>query len=130
VSRLTNLPCFVAMRLWHPTVEEVLPMVRDAGVSRLCLLPLAQFSVDVYSGAARGAIVSSGAADIEVVSTPNWSRDPAYLDAQAQLIERYLPDGDCTLILTAHSLPTVVIARGDRYARDAQACSAAIAHRL
>src|SRR5690606_23474390 len=29
-------PCFVAMRLWHPQVEEVLPKLAEAGVRRVC----------------------------------------------------------------------------------------------
>lgn len=136
VSELTKLPSFVAMRLWHPTVEEVLPRVRQAGVTRLCLLPLAQFSVEVYANAAREAIAArqaitgSGDASMDLVTVPNWSQDPAYLDAQAQLIARHLPDEPCTLIMTAHSLPMAVIARGDNYARDVEVCHEAITSRL
>ncbi len=125
-------PCFVAMRLWHPTVEEVLPEIAAQGVERLCLLPLAPFSVQVYDAAARRAQqqLEGAARDVELVSCAPWGAHPGFIEAQAELVRRHLPQGPCELILTAHSLPTRVIAAGDGYAEQSSACAAAVAHRL
>jgi ferrochelatase len=132
VSEATGLPSFVAMRLWHPSVEEVMPEVVSAGVRRLCLLPLAQFSVDVYATAAKREIADLGgaASRIELLSAPAWGSDPEYISAQARLIERHMADGSETIILTAHSLPRRVIEMGDSYARETRSCADAIEREL
>ncbi len=127
-------PCFVAMRLWHPRVQDVLQEVAAQGVERLCLLPLAPFSVDVYNDAAKRAQASlaGAAAAIELVGAAPWGEHAGFVEAQATLIRRHLPEGEghTALILTAHSLPTRIIAAGDGYADQARACAAAVGKSL
>lgn len=132
LSRASGLPCFVAMRLWKPEVESVLPEMAAAGVRRACVLPLAPFSVEVYERAARqsqSALQGPGR-EIELLGVPPWGEHPDFVRAQTAQIRRHLPPGDCELILTAHSLPLAVVRAGDTYATQVQACAAAIEREL
>jgi ferrochelatase len=120
-----GLPVEVAMRLWSPRVEDVLPQLLTKGITRVCLLPLAPFSVDVYIEAAKASAASLGRGDIEWVSVGAWGTDPRFIASHVELIQRSVKH-DVPLVLTAHSLPTRVIAMGDRYAVEVEACVAAV----
>lgn len=126
-SRL-GLPVQVAMRLWSPRVEQVIPDLLARGVNRVCLLPLAPFSVDVYVDAAKQAAGSLGDG-LTWVSVGAWGSDPGFIAAHVELISRHVPP-ELPLVVTAHSLPTRVIAMGDRYASEVEVCVAAIARGL
>ncbi len=131
LSRVLAVPCAVAMRLWHPTVPEVLPSLTQRGAKRICLLPLAPFSTEVYNDAAiEAAAASSDGAPLEFVRCGPWGEHPGFVEAQARLIRRHLPEEPCELILTAHSLPMRAIAAGDRYGIESAACAKAIEHAL
>lgn len=123
-----GLPVQVAMRLWSPRVEDVLPSLLARGVNRVCLLPLAPFSVEVYVEAAKQAAGSLGEG-VTWVSVGAWGSDPGFIASHVALIARHVP-ADVPLVLTAHSLPTRVITMGDRYAVEVEACVAAIARGL
>ena len=56
LAKLLDLPVLVGMRLWHPTVEDVLRAIGGLGLRRLCVLPLAPFSVEVYWQAAQASL--------------------------------------------------------------------------
>jgi ferrochelatase len=129
-----GLPVEVAMRLWTPRVEEVLPKLLARGVQRVCLLPLAPYSVDVYVAAAKEAATHvkdalPGPAPIEWVAVPPWGSEPDFIAAHAELIERWVP-GHVPLVVTAHSLPTRVITMGDNYAIEVEGSARAVEARL
>lgn len=119
----------VAMRLWQPRVEQVVPHLAAQGIKRVCLLPLAPFSVQVYVDAARACASKAGFSDLELVSVGAWGSDEAFVDAHVNLIRQY-HDGQSALVLTAHSLPMRVISMGDTYAQDVEACAKAIERKL
>jgi ferrochelatase len=119
----------VAMRLWHPRVEEVLPRLVTNGVRRVCLLPLAPFSVDVYVNAAQAAARSAGISDVTFVSVGAWGTNGAFVTAHVNLIREH-HDVESALVLTAHSLPMRVINMGDKYADEVEACARAIGQEL
>ena len=139
LSARLGCPVEVAMRLWKPQVETVLPRLVAAGVTRVCLLPLAPFSVDIYVEAAKTAATTHGFEEMQFVAVQPWGLEPEFVQAQASLIAEYLtaeaptpPDQGETqaIVLTAHSLPMHVINQGDRYGEEATACSEAIQSRL
>jgi ferrochelatase len=131
LSQRLAMPVHVAMRLWAPRVEDVLPKLLDAGVSRICLLPLAPFSVDVYVAAAKDAAAKllGDEHTVEWAPVEPWGNDPTYIAAHAELIQRWV-SRDVPLILTAHSLPMRVIAMGDNYAVEFENSVRAIEARL
>jgi ferrochelatase len=130
-----GIPVLVGMRLWHPFVEDVLLGV-PSKVSRLCVLPMAPFSVHIYFDAAERALAQ--VADrlerpLQLVAVQPWGTHPDLIEAQAVRIEQALEgyeQAHSTVLLTAHSLPTAVIRAGDPYAIQVEACARAIGERL
>jgi len=124
-----GLPVVVAMRLWHPFVEEVLPELLATGVDRVCVLPMAPFSVAVYHEAALAAARAVGLGSAaEFAPVEPWGCEPALVAAHAEAIAAAGP-ADATIV-TAHSLPVAVLRGGDRYAVEVEAAVRAVAARL
>lgn len=123
-----GLPTYVAMRLWHPFVEEVLGEIRD--VDRLCVLPLAPFSVHVYREAARKAFEATPGTPAPVFAEP-WGEEPGLVAAHARVVRAALPNPDDTeIVLTAHSLPVAAIRAGDPYCTQFEASARAVERAL
>ena len=139
LGRELGLPVFVAMRLWEPRVEQVVAKLGPE-VKRLCVLPLAPYSAHVYNAAARAAFErlasASAGATAENLPTPvfvdNWGLEPTLVAAHVSLIRPELERaGDrAELVLSAHSLPKVVVDRGDPYARLVEASARSIGDEL
>ncbi len=129
-----GVPVLTAMRLWHPGLEDVLGDAAARGYERVCVLPLAPFSVHVYHDAAErslAAIRDSLERVPELARVEPWGTEPAFVEAHAARIERALgAAGEAALILTAHSLPSRAIAAGDPYADQVGACAKAVGERL
>lgn len=124
LERELGIPTRVAMRLWHPRVSDV---CEDLGPQdRVCLVPLAPFSVAVYEEAARRDLR-------RLVEPPQlscvkpWGGAPQLLASfAAETLKHLKPSGSPTrelVILTAHSLPQAVIDRGDRYQIEFESCA-------
>jgi protoporphyrin/coproporphyrin ferrochelatase len=123
-----QLPVFIGMRLWQPAIETALRDALDAGCRRLCVLPLAPFSMHVYVEAAEAAAKSLGADAPALVAAAPWGEHPAFIDAHAELVAHHAP-ADAPLVLTAHSLPLRVVSAGDPYARQVSKTAEAIGRR-
>lgn len=129
-----GLPVRVAGRLWHPFPEEVLGELVRQGVTQVLSLPLAPQSVHVYNEAVREAAKDS----VAIVAAPAWGNEPALIDAFLEVIDEglathhlsQLPPQELPILLTAHSLPTRVLAAGDSYETDFRAMAALVAARL
>lgn len=125
-----HVPVFVGMRLWRPELEDAVARAVSAGVKRLCVLPLAPFSVHVYAKAAERACSELGATLELVIATPFGGSD-GFVDAQVAAIRPHLQsESSEELILTAHSLPMSVVSAGDPYREQVEASAGAIAERL
>lgn len=123
------------MRLWKPRVEDVLETAAARSLGRLCVLPLAPFSVHVYNAAAKRAFerARSRLGRVpEPVYVENWGLSPAFIRAHVELIREVLAgvEGDAPLLLSAHSLPRAVVEAGDPYADLVQASARAIGEAL
>lgn len=105
----TKIPTRVAMRLWKPTIADVLSEI-DA--DEITVLSLAQHSAHVYEAA-----VKRDAGTKKIRGVGNWGSHPKLLDAFAKRI-RAIMTPESLLVLTAHSLPTSVIASGDPYEKE------------
>ncbi len=129
-----GVPCRAAGRLWHPYPAEVLGELAALGAKRVLSLPLAPQSVHVYHGAVEEAAAKMN--DMTVIRAPSWGEEPALLDAFAATIEEALvrlgesEPARTEILLTAHSLPTRVIAAGDPYEKDFRAMAARVAERF
>jgi ferrochelatase len=132
LARALDLPVLVGMRLSDPSVESALLEAGRAFVERLCLLPLAPFSVHVYQQAAERSareLRERGEQVPELVPVEAWGEHDTFVGAHAELIRKHAPT-DASLILTAHSLPSRAIAGGDPYDTLARRCADAIGRKL
>jgi len=131
VEKTTGLETRVAMRLWDPRVPDVLADIEKN--ARVCVVPLAPFSVDVYAQAALQSLSSDPDKRARVHSVQAWGEEPALIEAYVEAIRAKLDPvsgSDTRIILTAHSLPLRAIQSGDQYEiqfrRTAELVSAAL----
>jgi len=123
---------FVGMRLWEPGVEAALEEAGRSGLERLCVIPLAPFSVHVYWEATRrseAAARANGLATPELVSAPAWGTHPSFVEGHAELIRAHAHP-EARVVLTAHSLPLVALRAGDPYERLVRESAEAIGAKL
>ena len=124
-----GVPVVVGMRLWDPSIESAIAEAKSRGVTRLLSLPLAPQSVAVYHEATRGAAAEAG---VELLEAPPWGLEPALLSAFDEAVDeglsRFAQDrrSAAALVLSAHSLPTRIIAAGDAYEREFRAMADAV----
>lgn len=134
LAEVTRLPVFIGMRLSRPELATALSQAASAGVSRLCVLPLAPYSVPVYAAAAERALQQlPDLHALKLVAAQPFGTLPELVAAHARRIVPYLSEqGEepIELVLTAHSLPTSIIAAGDNYTREVEASAHAIGERL
>jgi len=132
----SGLPVLLGMRLWEPSVEDAFREAARRSLTRLVLVPLAPFSVEVYSAAARRSLESVraelGSATPELVVSEAWGTEPAFVEAHCAALRAPLriDSRESAVLLTAHSLPRAAIRAGDRYQAEVEACARAIAERL
>jgi ferrochelatase len=132
-----DVPVLVATRFGEPSLCDAITQAAALGIRRLCVVPLAPFSVKIYVDAfvdAAEGLRREGATVPECLGVEAWGTEHAFVEAHAEAIESALAEdrtGDRTaLVLTAHSLPTRVIAAGDGYQREVEACASAITNRV
>ncbi|HYP89717.1 MAG TPA: ferrochelatase, partial [Polyangiaceae bacterium] len=128
LAKRLEAPVLVAMRLWEPGVEQALRGATALGLRRLVVIALAPFSQHVYWDAALKVAQASGS-EIELVPSAPYAEEPAFVAAHAESIERHAA-ADRAVVLSAHSLPSVAIVRGDPYARLVESAAAAVGARL
>jgi len=132
LSARLGLPVFVGMRLSRPELGDALSDARRRGVRRLCVLPLAPYSVHVYAEAAARALAATPGEALELVPVAPFGSTPELVTAHARAIAPHLPaardvpDESVALVLTAHSLPLSVINAGDPYQTEFEQGAAAI----
>jgi ferrochelatase len=129
-----GVPVRVANRLSSPLPDDVLVPLAEAGVRRVFVVPLAQYSASIYADAVRASVRSLGLS-IDVVAASNWGTLPALLDLFAKASVRTahassLDAGPRGLLMTAHSLPRAVVDAGDPYEREVRESAAGIASRV
>jgi len=129
LEKKLGVPVRMASRLWKPFIKDVL---RELGMREVKVLPMAQHSSGVYVQATQAAAKELSPSPT-IVGVPDWGQTPALLALFAERIRRAargLTDerrARTVLILTAHSLPMAIIARGDAYEREVRASAEAVA---
>jgi ferrochelatase len=131
LARRLEAPVLVAMRLWEPSVESALAGAQSLGLKRLIVIALAPFSQHVYWHAAASSHAAAESS-IELVRTEAWGEEPGFVAAQVELVQKKLHEAGegADVVLSAHSLPRVVIQRGDPYAELVAASAARISSAL
>ncbi len=149
VEKTLQIPVRAAMRLWDPSVEDVLQELALGGAERVCVVPTAPYSVAVYRDAAlesRQRLLERTGSAPELFCVPPWGDDPHLIEAHVVQIadaagmpqvteddatEGNAIEGDGTeVVLTAHSLPRRVIDAGDTYCHEFRRSAELIAAQL
>ncbi len=111
-----GLPVRAAMRLWDPSVEEVLqelaagmPGGHGGGVDRVCIVPTAPYSVAVYRDAAlesREQLLERTGSAPELLCVPPWGDDPHLIEAHVVQIADAagMPDATASIATSVTSL--------------------------
>ncbi len=114
--------CFVAMRYWHPLIEEAVVELQREAWDDIVLLPL----YPQYSSTTTGSSLNEWARRYKqngarVHTVRDFYAHNLYLDALVERIEQTLarfPSPEAAvLVFSAHSVPLSVIERGDPYQR-------------
>lgn len=126
-----QLPVRYAARLWEPSAHAVATALVAGGVNRLLVLPLAQFSAPLYVKHVQDACKD---VPLEILGVDDWGNEDALTDAYAECVRttlKSLPqDTATTLLISAHSLPKMLIDQGDPYEREFRESAATIAKKV
>lgn len=98
---------FVAMRNWHPLIEDVVPKVLETGAERIVGLPMApQFSL-LSVGKYLDVLQKAVPEDLPLTLVRSWYDHPGLLDAFAEKSREAIEDDGPfdEILFTAHSLP-------------------------
>ncbi|MGC2062376.1 MAG: ferrochelatase [Thermodesulfovibrionales bacterium] len=125
---------FVGMRYWHPLIEEVVPEISAAGITRVVAVGLYPH----YSVATTGSSLSSlqkamTRLPVEVFSVKSWYDHPLYIDALVEKIKSGLASfesGEVRVLFSAHSLPKKFIEDGDPYVDHIQGTIRAVSQKI
>ncbi|MFH1007281.1 MAG: ferrochelatase [Candidatus Latescibacterota bacterium] len=125
---------FVAMRYWHPFLEDVLREIVAQGITRLILVSLYPFytrATTQYLAKLPESLTAAGAfAENHLQIVDRFSDHPAFLQAMAQQIKDALsahPNmGFNDLLFSAHSIPLRDIKKGDPYRDEIEAAVSAL----
>jgi len=108
---------FIAMRYWHPFIEEVLPQIRQEEFDEVIFLPLyPQFSTTTS--------LSSIESCIDKISIHKkiiccYYGNPLFIKAHAELILQKYEEaekiGKPVVLFSAHGLPVKIVQKGDPY---------------
>lgn len=127
-----SIPVRAAGRMWHPYPKDVLQTLHDEGIRRIVSLPLAPQSTHIYNAVVRAAAEPLG---MTVLAAPSYGTEPQLISAFADAIQQVhgrMPTAadERAIVFTAHSLPQVVVDKGDPYERDFRAMADAVAAEL
>lgn len=126
-----EIRCFIAMRYWHPFVEEAVAAVKAWGPDETVLLPLyPQFSTTT-TGSSLTAWERAGGGPARTLCC--YPEEPGFIAAYAELIreawEKAGKPDQARLLFSAHGLPEKIVKAGDPYQWQVeQSCAAIAAH--
>ena len=130
-----GVPVAEGMRYGQPSIDDALKRLRDAGVTRLVVLPM----YPQFSGTTTGSSFTELDAALarlgwqpELRKVEDYHADPGYIAALAQSVREHWAAhgrGD-RLLVSFHSIPQRYVDRGDPYERQCQATAAALARAL
>ena len=111
---------FIAMRYWHPLVDETARAVRSWAPERVVLLPLyPQFSTTTTESSfatwdRAAAAIGLAVPTARICCYPD---DPGFIAATARLLAKTLDlaGGPLRILFSAHGLPKRIVAKGDPY---------------
>ena len=134
---LAESKVFIAMRYWHPFVEEAIVKVEKYEPDQIILLPLyPQFSTTTTGSSFNSwwkGTTKTDLADIPTYTICCYPSESGLINAQVDLIESAIKSSKITnfrLLLSAHGLPKKIIEKGDPYQKQIEKTAAIIAEKI
>jgi ferrochelatase len=132
---------FIAMRYWHPSTQEALEAMRDAGIRRVVTVTMYPHYSCATTGSSERELERhlerpEWRGRFEIRAVRSYYDDPLYLDAMTDTVRRALESFPAdvrdrvVLLFSAHGLPQKFIDRGDPYIEHIEATRRGILERL
>lgn len=138
-TRAEHYDVLVAMRYWHPLINDVVRQLKRESYERVIFLPLyPQYSLTT-TGSAWNEYQKACEAQgfhVDTVYIREWYREPDYQASIVQSIReqsKLFSDPDPSkieLLFSAHGLPQKIIDQGDPYASHIEATYVAVCEQL
>jgi len=128
----TEFRSFIAMRYWHPFIEECAAAVKAWKADEIVLLPFyPQFSTST-TGSSLAGWKAAGGANARIVCCYPEAAD--FIQAHVDLIRKTWEESGasdtCRLLFSAHGLPKRTVEQGDPYQWQIEQTCRAVAARL
>jgi ferrochelatase len=132
-----QMPVLVGMRFGTAPISEALLGAAALRLSRLVILPVAPFSVELYvteTALVYSRLKANGhSLGFELLHVKPWGSHAGLVQAQCDAIGSHFAGRippETSIVLTAHSLPLRVVEAGDDYAKQIEAAAAAVQQTL
>lgn len=134
-----GLPVYVGMRHWTPSIGQTVANMAGDGVTHAVVICMAPHYSTMSIGAYRARLDEALAAvdkGFTVTFVESWHTQPDYLDGIAANVRRTLmrfnpADREHVMtVFTAHSLPELIVERGDPYPAQLRETAGLVANRL
>jgi ferrochelatase len=125
----------LAMRAGHPNTEEGVRAALAAGATRAVALPLYPQFANATTQSSLLELRRWWPAERPLAEVRSWHDDPAYLDAQAEVVRETLATlspaerAAALVVFSAHGLPMSQVRKGDPYPGHVESSSAETARR-
>lgn len=132
LAELLQMPVYVGMRNWHPSIAAAVERMAADRVERavaICLAPQnSRTSVGLYRRSLDEALARVRPA-LDVSFIEHWHDQPLLIRAFAERLRAAVAKagGDAPVLFTAHSVPERTITTGDPYDQQVRDTAAAVA---
>jgi ferrochelatase len=110
---LGEMPCELAMRYGEPDIRGAVENLYQRGVHEVLMIALYPQHADSTRETSIGAVRSYLPDNMQLRVLPPFFADPAYIDVQAALIRRHLPESWDHLLFSYHGLPERHLQKAD-----------------
>ncbi|MEW5990623.1 MAG: ferrochelatase [Chloroflexota bacterium] len=134
------MPVYAGMRHIEPRIATVVEAMARDGIERfvaIALAPQRSSNGAGYRRAVEAGLAAAAGGDRlmpTAIFVESWHDEPRFIEALAratrEALERFEMPAVVRLVFTAHSLPTRVVAEGDRYPDEIAATARLVADRL
>jgi ferrochelatase len=136
-TRDLAVPVYAGMRHIEPRIGRVVREMAADGIERfaaIALAPQRSSNAAGYRRAVDEALAQMDGAPPRVEFVESWHDQPRFVEALAtatsEALRRFADASGVHVMFTAHSLPSRVVADGDRYPDEVRATAALVAGRL
>jgi len=137
LADLGEIRCLIAMRYWHPFIEEIARETAAFEPDEIVLLPLyPQFSTTTTASSLKAwekaARASAIKASVKIICC--YPEEPGFIEAMTQAVraafEKATSHGAPRILFSAHGLPEKIVRQGDPYAFQCQRTAETLAKKL